>query len=356
MVDGDRDVCRRRARLPAVALDEAMLPAVAGPREAVGTVRPEAAAELGLAGDVLVGPGTGDNMGAALGLGLRPGEPVISLGTSGTAYLVSQRRPADGTGVVAGFADATGSFLPLACVLTARSRWTGWPAGSGSTGRPSRRPARSSSCPGSTGSGRRTCPGRVARSSGSAQGSGPGAILMATYEGIMASLLDALDRIDELCGGGSADTPIVLIGGGAEGSVWQETTRRLSGRPIRLPGESELVALGAAVQAASLGGDEDGPAIARRWAARGSRRDRILEPVAPDRAVLDRIRAVRERAIAAGARTKSPADRAGAAAGTSDDGCPNVVLRLDTATGLVEAVARTFEREEHKTRGDFGRS
>ena len=69
------------------------------------------------------------------------------------------------------------------------------------------------------------------------------------------------------------------------------------GRPIRLPAESELVALGAAVQAASLRGDEDGPTIARRWAAAAAVGDRILEPVARDGAVLDRIRGVRELAI-----------------------------------------------------------
>ena len=41
----------------------------------------------------------------------------MSLGTSGTIFAVSERRTADPTGVVAGFADATGRFLPLACTL-----------------------------------------------------------------------------------------------------------------------------------------------------------------------------------------------------------------------------------------------
>ena len=53
----------------------------------------------------------GEVAGAALGLGARPGEPVVSLGTSGTAYAVMERRAADPSGTVAGFADASGRFL-----------------------------------------------------------------------------------------------------------------------------------------------------------------------------------------------------------------------------------------------------
>ena len=67
----------------------------------------------------VVAPGTGDNMAAALGLGLQAGDVVISLGTSGTVYAVSERPTADATGAVAGFADATGRFLPLVCTLNA---------------------------------------------------------------------------------------------------------------------------------------------------------------------------------------------------------------------------------------------
>ncbi len=43
----------------------------------------------------------------------------MSLGTSGTVYAVSERATADATGAVAGFADATGRYLPLVCTLNA---------------------------------------------------------------------------------------------------------------------------------------------------------------------------------------------------------------------------------------------
>jgi xylulokinase len=122
--------------------------------------------------------------------------------------------------------------------------------------------------------------------------SDPGAILMATYEGALAGLLDALDRIEAQVGGASADLPLTLIGGGASGRIWQETARRLSGRAVRIPAEPELVAFGAAAQAAAVLTGEAGADIARRWAA-SAPGDRMLEPVAPDVERLERIRRVR---------------------------------------------------------------
>ena len=105
--------------LELIDLDPALLPDVLGPRDAAGEVTPGTAGELGLRAGALVGPGTRDNMGAALGLGARAGEPVVSLGTSGTAYAVMEERAVDASGTVAGFADASGRFLPLTSTLNA---------------------------------------------------------------------------------------------------------------------------------------------------------------------------------------------------------------------------------------------
>src|SRR5260370_18684 len=58
-------------------------------------------------------------MAAALGVALEPGQVAMSIGTSGTVYTVSDEPTADPKGYVAGFADATGRFLPLACTLNA---------------------------------------------------------------------------------------------------------------------------------------------------------------------------------------------------------------------------------------------
>ncbi|MBA3524279.1 MAG: xylulose kinase, partial [Geodermatophilaceae bacterium] len=90
------------------------LPRVAGPSETVGT---SAGGPLG--GAAVIGPGTGDNAAAALGLQAGTGDVVVSIGTSGVVCAVSDTPTADAAGIVAGFADATGRHLPLVCTLNA---------------------------------------------------------------------------------------------------------------------------------------------------------------------------------------------------------------------------------------------
>ncbi len=276
--------------LPAVALDPALLPEVLGPDEAAGTVTPEAAAAFGLASGALVGPGTGDNMGAALGLGLEPGTPVVSLGTSGTAYAVSGRRPADPSGVVAGFADATGRFLPLACTLNCTLAVDRFASLLGV--------ARDAVAPGGDVvvlpylDGERTpnLPGASGTVTGLRADTTAGQVLRAAYEGAAASLLDALDAVAEQAGGLPADAPLVLIGGGARGAVWRQVVGRLSGRPLVVPDAEELVALGAAVQAAAVLGGEDPGTVAARW---DTRRGQEIAAVERDEATLERVRSTR---------------------------------------------------------------
>ena len=91
---------------------KSMLPAVLGPSESAGEWADGP-------GSARVACGTGDNMAAALGTGLGPGEISVSLGTSGTAYAVSDRPTARRDGRGRGFADASGRYLPLVCTLNA---------------------------------------------------------------------------------------------------------------------------------------------------------------------------------------------------------------------------------------------
>jgi len=97
-----------RELLVAALGHDAILPRVLGPHESVRDGEGRA-----------VGAGAGDNAGAALGLGAAPGDVVVSIGTSGTVFAVSSRSVADPSGTVAGFADATGNFLPLVATLNA---------------------------------------------------------------------------------------------------------------------------------------------------------------------------------------------------------------------------------------------
>ena len=80
---------------------------------------------------------------------------------------------------------------------------------------------------------------------------------MAAYEGAIASLLDAVDAIAEHAGGLDETAPLVVLGGGARGRTWVDVVRRLSGRAVLIPDAEELVAIGAAVQAAAILGGED---------------------------------------------------------------------------------------------------
>jgi xylulokinase len=268
-----------------VGLDPALLPRVVRPGEVAGTVRDIHG--LPFSKGTLVAPGTGDNAAAAMGLGLRPGTPVLSLGTSGTVYAVSKRRPADPTGTVAGFADAHGDWLPLACTLNCTlavdrvatllglDREAVEPAGA-VTLLPYLDGERTPNLPNASG-----------LLHGLRHDTTGGQLLQAAYDGAVHALLGALDLVlDE---DADRSVPLLLIGGGARGTAWQETVRRLSGRPVQVPQAKELVALGAAAQAAGLLTGEDPAAVARRWnTAAGP----VLDAVERDEETLARIAGV----------------------------------------------------------------
>ena len=271
--------------LARLGLAEAMLPAVVAPGTAAGTVRPG----LPLRAGTPVAAGTGDNMAAALGLGLRPGQPVLSLGTSGTVYAVTRGRPTDPSGTVCGFADALDAWLPLACTLNCtlavdrvaallgRDRQAVEPDGSAVV------------LPYFDGERTPDLPYASGLFHGLRQDTTPGQLLQAAYDGAAFSLLAALDQV-LAAGGGAEDGPaqaeLLLIGGGARGEAWQQTVRRLSGRAVRIPAAAELVALGAAAQAAGLLTGERPDEVARRW---GTTDGPLLEPLPRDTEALERI-------------------------------------------------------------------
>ncbi|MEV5254118.1 xylulokinase [Streptomyces werraensis] len=268
-----------------VGLDPALLPRVVRPGEVAGTVRDGHG--LPFSKGTLVAGGTGDNAAAALGLGVRPGTPVMSLGTSGTVYAVSEHRPADPTGTVAGFADARGDWLPLACTLNCTlavdrvatllglDREAVEP-GRGLTLLPFLDGERTPNLPHSSG-----------LLHGLRHDTTGGQLLQAAYDGAVYSLLAALDLVlDE---DADPSTPLLLIGGGARGAAWQQTVRRLSGRPVQVPEAKELVALGAAAQAAGLLTGEDPAAVARRW---GTAQGPVLDAVERDEETLSRLAGV----------------------------------------------------------------
>ena len=241
------------------------LPRVAGPREQVGEGP----------GGALLAPGTGDNMAAALGVGARRGDAVVSIGTSGTVFAVHHRPTADETGTVAGFADATGRFLPLVCTLNAARVLE---AAAALLGVDLQRldELALSAPPGAAGlvllpylEGERT-PNRP-EASGQLAGmrltnADPANLARAAVEGMLCGLANGLDA---LRGQGIRVQRVLLVGGGARSRAVQAIAPSLLEAEVVLPVPSEYVADGAARQAAwVLSGEVQPP----EWpAARDSR-------------------------------------------------------------------------------------
>jgi xylulokinase len=224
-----------------------LLPRVAAPAEIVGHTNWGAA----------IAPGTGDNMGAALGLGLDEGDMAVSIGTSGTAYAVTSKPSSDVSGSVSGFADATGRFLPLvatvnaARVLAVTARMLGTdnsgladlalaakPGADGLTLLPYLDGERTPNRPNANGVLRGLTTGNAT----------PENLARAAVEAVLCSLADAIDHVTLVSG--TVPRRIVLIGGAARSEAIRGLAPGVFGVPVTVPEPAEYVALGAARQAA----------------------------------------------------------------------------------------------------------
>lgn len=258
------------------------VPRVAAPHEIVGETSE----------GIALSPGTGDNMGAALGVGALPGDVVVSLGTSGTAFAVSDAPTADPSGQVAGFADATGRFLPLVCTLNAARVVTAAASMIGTDLDGVTRMALSAP-PGSAGlvllpylDGERTP--NLPDATGSLLGltrdaMTPAHLARASIEGMLCGLADA---VDALRAQGVVPARILLVGGAAANAAVQEVATTVFDLPIVVPPPGEYVADGAARQAAwaLLGGAEPPP-----WVRAGE----VVRDPAPVRAIREAYAAAR---------------------------------------------------------------
>jgi xylulokinase len=223
------------------------LPRVLGPLEAAGRTQ---------SGAVLAA-GAGDNAAAALGAGAGLGDVVMSLGTSGTVFAVSDSPAADASGLVAGFADAAGHYLPLVCTLNATRVFdatagllgvdlvefnhlalSAEPGAGGLTLIPYFDGERTPNLPDATG----TLHG-ITRANYTAAN-----LARAAVEGVVCSLADGLAALQEQ---GVEARRILLVGGGAQSAAVQEVAASLLGTAVAVPHPGEYVADGAARQAAA---------------------------------------------------------------------------------------------------------
>ncbi|MEU6059457.1 xylulokinase [Streptomyces sp. NPDC047097] len=277
--------------LELIGLERALLPELApsgGSR--VGGLSAAAAEELGLPEGIAVAAGTGDNMAAAVGLGLGGAglldHPVVSLGTSGTVFAATRERPA--VAALAGFAaaDGAGVYLPLGCTLNctlAVDRVAGLLGLEREDAEPG---GEAVLLPYLDGERTPDLPGASGLLTGLRHATSGRQLLGAAYEGAVFTVLRALEALP---GGVAGGVPLRLTGGGARGRMWVETVRRLSGRPVVLPRGTELVALGAAALAAGAAGGGDPVALAADW---GFGEGRALDPVPRDEEAWQRIEAV----------------------------------------------------------------
>ncbi len=222
------------------------LPEVIGPAEAAGTT-PEG---------LLISAGTGETMAAALGLGLGPGDVVVSLGASGSVMAVHREALTDPSGITTSFADATGMHLPVVTTLNAvrALRGTAELLGTDLDGLSA---LALKSTPGSHGlvllpylEGERTphLPHTAGTLAGLRRESMKAEHLArAAFEGMLCSLADAMDV---LRGRGVEVRRVFLLGAAAELPAVQAAAPGIFGAQVVVPQPADYAALGAARQAA----------------------------------------------------------------------------------------------------------
>jgi len=225
---------------------DAVLPRVLDPQESAGTT----------AEGAVVAAGAGDNAGAALGLDAKPGDVVVSLGTSGTVFAVTEDPVTDASGTVAGFADAAGGYLPLVATLNA-ARVLDATARLLDVSHERLGALALEAEPGAGGmvlvpwfEGERTpnLPGARASISGlSLANTTRSDLARAAIEGMLAGLATGLDAIRSL---GVEARRVLLVGGAARNEGVAVIAGQVFDAPVAVPAPGEYVALGAARQAA----------------------------------------------------------------------------------------------------------
>jgi xylulokinase len=224
----------------------AVLPRVLGPGEQAGTTSAGA----------IVGPGAGDNAGAALGLGASAGDVVVSIGTSGTVFAVTEYPASDATGTVAGFADASGLFLPLIATLNAARildsiaallsvthdelgtlALAAEPGAGGLVLQPYFEGERTPNLPDATAS----LFGMTLTSTTREN------LARAAIEGLLCGLADGFEAVRAQ---GVEARRILIVGGAAQNPAVQRIAAQVFDVPVVIPTPGEYVAAGAAVQAA----------------------------------------------------------------------------------------------------------
>lgn len=232
--------------------------------EAVGTLLPSIANELGLPPGIPVSIGGGDNMMGAIGTGnVASGVVTVSLGTSGTVYAFSDEPVIDAKGNIAAFCSSTGGWLPLLCTMNCtvstelmrnlvgvdlakfEAQVEAAPHGSnGVITVPFFNGERTPNLPNARG----VVLGLDARNTTQPN------LLRSAIEGATYALRFGFDEMGAL---GMSASEIVLTGGGVNSATWRQVVADVFNAPVTVLKNNEGAAFGAALQAlAMLEGDD----------------------------------------------------------------------------------------------------
>ncbi|MCM5680148.1 xylulokinase [Schlegelella sp. S2-27] len=252
------DVARRQwsePMLSACAMRSEQMPAVHEGPDLVGALRTEWAERWGLPTGVRVAAGAGDNAAGAIGVGVvRPGQALLSLGTSGVVFSpVAEPLAYPERGVHTFCHALPGLWHHMAVMLTASSALSWW---SGITGAaPAELLAALPAEPARAAapmflpylSGERTPhadPGATGSFLGLTHAHGRDDLSYAVIEGVAHVFADGLAALHEA---GSRPQRLLAIGGGARSDAWLQLLADTLRLPVDRPAGAEVgPALGAA--------------------------------------------------------------------------------------------------------------
>ena len=260
--------------------------------DAVGTLLPEIAGELGLPQNVLVAAGAGDNAAAAVGTGtVGEGRCSLSLGTSGTFFLSGERFTAPANHALHAFCHADGGWHFLGCELSAASCLGWWTSLSGS-GDPSSAQAgiREESL------GRNSVfflpylmGERTPHNDAFARGVFAGMRMDSTREDLTQAVLEGVafglrDALEIARAAGLEVRSAGLSGGGAKSPLWRRILANILDLELTLPATEQGPGMGAAMLAAVACGRFPDVKTAAHELLQGQARERTL----PDRTLVER--------------------------------------------------------------------
>jgi len=103
-------------------VSESQMPHLFESYDQIGSLLPSIAEEIGLPEGICVAAGAGDNAGAAIGMGtFGENKCNISLGTSGTVFISSDKFGVDENNALHSFCHADGGYHLMGCILSAAS-------------------------------------------------------------------------------------------------------------------------------------------------------------------------------------------------------------------------------------------